>query len=88
MYDKWQKAIKQTNQTDKLFGVYLQSTRSNLLDLDKVEAPNETQLIHRIKQSLRSKIRVAFHRNLTGSKDLPTFLEVVKSTKSSIHLEH
>ena len=84
MYNKWQKATKRTNQTDKEFGVYLQSIRSNLLDPDIVEAPNERQLIHRIQQGLRSKIHVVFYRNPTVSKNLPIFLEVVMSVKSSI----
>ncbi len=41
MYDKWQRAAQRTNQTGKEFREYLQSIRSNLLDLDNVRASNE-----------------------------------------------
>lgn len=88
MYDRWQKATQRTGQTGKEFGAYLQSIRSNLLDLDAVGAPNETQLIHRMRQGLRSEIRAALYRNPTVPKDWPTFLEAVARAESSIYLEH
>ena len=88
MYDKWQRVTQRTNQTGKKFGSYLQSIRSNLLDLDAAGAPNETQLIHRIGQGLRSKICAVLSQNPTVTKDWPIFLEDVAQTESSIHLEH
>ncbi len=69
MYDKWQRAAQQTNQTSKGFGAYLQSIRSNLLELDEADSPDETQLIYRIRQALRSEIRATLYRNLTVPKD-------------------
>ncbi len=69
MYDKWQRAAQRTNQTGKEFGAYLQSIRSNLLDLDAAGAPNEIQLIHRMRQVLTSEIRHALYRNPTVPKD-------------------
>lgn len=58
------------------------------MDLDTAGAHNETQLIHRMRQGLRSEIRAALYRNPTIPKDLPTFLEAVARAESSIHLEH
>ena len=87
MYDRWQKATQRTGQTGKEFGAYLQSIGSNLLDLDTAGAPNETQLIHRMRQGLRSEIRAALYRNPTVPKDWPTFLEAVARAETSIHLE-
>ena len=65
MYDKWQKAAQRTNQTGKEFRAYLESIRSNLLDLDVADAPNETQLIYRMRQGSRSKICAALYQNHT-----------------------
>lgn len=88
MYDKFHKATQRSGQTGKEFGAYLQSIRSNLLDLDEVGAPNEIQLIHRMRQGLRTEVRAALYRNPTVPKDWPTFLEAVARAESSIHLEH
>ena len=74
MYDRWQKATQRIGQTGKEFGAYLQSIRSNLSDLDTAGASNESQLIYRMRQGLRSKIRVALYRNPIVPKDWPTFL--------------
>lgn len=88
MYDKWHRATQGPSQTGKQFGAYLQSLRTNLLDIDSVGAPNETQLIHRMRQGLRTEIRAALYRNPAVPKDWPTFLEAVARAESSLHLEH
>ncbi len=88
MYNKWQRAAQRANQTGKEFGQYLKFIWSNLLDLEEDGTPNETQLIHRIRQGLRSKIRADLYRNLTVPKDWPIFLEAVARADSSIYLEH
>ncbi len=61
MYSKWQKVAQRTYQTGKEFGAYLQSIQSNLLDLDVASAPNETQIIYRIRQGLRSEFCAALY---------------------------
>ena len=88
MYNKWQRAVQRINQNSKEFGVYVQLIWSNLLDLDKVGAPNETQLIHRIWQDPRSEICALLYFNSTVTKDLPTFFEDVARERSSIYLQH
>ena len=88
MYDKLQRAAQCTNETGKEFEAYLQLIQSNLLDLDVSGASNETQLIHRMRQELRSEIHAALYRNPTVPKDWPMFFEVVDRAESSIHLEH
>ncbi len=87
MCNEWQRAFQSTYQTSKKFGVYLQCIRSNLLDVDKVRAFEETLLLHRIQQSFRSKICTALYRNLTVSKNWLTIFEDVACVESSIHLE-
>lgn len=54
MYERWQKATQRTGRTGKESGAYLQSLRSHLLALDANGVPNETKLIHRMPQGLRS----------------------------------
>ncbi len=58
------------------------------MDLNTADTPNKTQLIHRMRQGLRSEICAVLYRNPTVPKNWPTFLEVVARAESSIHLEH
>ncbi len=69
MYDKCQKAAPRINQTGKEFGAYLQSMRSNLLDLSAAGASNATQLIHCIQRELRSEICTTVYQNPIVPKD-------------------
>ena len=88
MNNKWHRAFQRSGQSGKEFGAYLQSIRSNLLELDEAGAPNETQLVHRMRQGLRPELQAALYRNPTIPKDWPTFLETVARAESSIFLEH
>lgn len=88
MYSKWLKATQRAGQTGKEFGAYLQSIWATLQDLDAAGAPSETQLIHRMRQGLRPKIRAALCLNPTVPKDWLTFLEAVVRAELSIHLEN
>ena len=88
MYNKWQKATQRAGQTGREFGAYLLSIRAALQDLDASGAPNETQLIHRMRQGLRSELRAALYWNPTVPKDWPTFLEAVARAELSIQLEN
>ncbi len=88
MHDKWHAATQRGGQTVREFGAYLQSVRSVLLDLDEAGAPNETQLMHRMRQGLRSEIRAAIYRIPTTPKDWPTFLETATRAEFSFRQEH
>ncbi len=88
IYDKRKKVAQHTNQTGKDFGAYLQSIRSNLLDLDIAGAPNKTQLIHHMRQGLKLEIRATLYQNPTVHKDWPIFVEDVTRAESSIHQEN
>lgn len=87
MHDKWHAATQRDGQTVREFGAYLQSVRRVLLDLDKAGAPNETQLMHRMRQGLRSEICAAIYRIPTASKDWPTFLEAATRAEFFIRQE-
>lgn len=87
MHDKWHAATQRDGQTVKEFAAYLLSLRWVLLDLDKAGAPNETQLMHRIRQGLRSEIRAAIYRNPTTPTDWRTFLEVATRAELFLHEE-
>ncbi|MCJ1344812.1 hypothetical protein MMC31_003015 [Peltigera leucophlebia] len=87
LYDKWQRATQRSGQTGKEYRAYLQSIRTNLLELDEVGPPNETQLTHRMRQDLRSEPQAALYRNGTVPLDWPAFLEAVARAESSVSLE-
>lgn len=87
MYGNWQTATQRSGQTVREFAAYLRSIRSVLLDLDEAGAPNETLLMHRMRQGLRSEIRAALYRNPNVPKDWPTFLEAAIRAESCIRLE-
>lgn len=88
MHDKLHEATQRSSQTVRDFGAYLQSIRSALLDIDEAGAPNETQLMHRMRQGLRPEIRAAIFRIPTVPKDWPMFLEVATRAEFFIRQEH
>lgn len=88
MHDRLHEATQRGGETVREFGAYLQSIRSALLKVDEAGAPNETQLMHRMRQGLRQEIRAAIFGIPIIPKDWPTFLELAARAEFSIRQEH
>lgn len=69
MYEKWQRATQRSGQTEKEYGAYLQSIRTNLQDLGEGDFLNEKILIHHMRQGLRPAVRAALYWNPTVPAD-------------------
>lgn len=54
-------AFHQNGQSDKEIETYLQLIQSNLLEFDEAGAPNETQLVHQMRQGLRLELQTALY---------------------------
>lgn len=88
MHDRLHEATQRGGETVREFGANLQSIRSALLKVDEAGAPNETQLMHRMRQGLRQEIRAAIFGIPIIPKDWPTFLELAARAEFSIRQEH